>query len=163
MRSWIDTYESPVGRLTLLSDGTHLTGLYLPEHRGRLQAASAARADRRPFRSLRPQLDAYFAGERIRFDVALDPQGTPFQRSVWDVLRAIPYGTTATYREIAAAIGNPKAVRAVGMANGRNPISIVIPCHRVIGADGSLTGYGGGMACKRALLDLEAGVLPIPR
>jgi methylated-DNA-[protein]-cysteine S-methyltransferase len=163
MSTWIDTYESPVGVLTLLSDGTHLTGLYLPEHRGRPLAASAARPDRGPFRALRPQLDAYFAGERIRFDVPLNPQGTPFQRSVWDALRAIPYGTTATYREIASAIGNPRAVRAVGLANGRNPISIVIPCHRVIGADGSLTGYGGGVACKRALLDLEAGVLPLPR
>jgi methylated-DNA-[protein]-cysteine S-methyltransferase len=159
----IDTCASPVGELTLVSDGTNLTGLYLPGHRHRPQAVAGARRDAGPFRALRDQLDAYFAGEPVGFDVPLAPHGTPFQRSVWAALRAIPYGATATYGQIAAAIGNPKAVRAVGLANGRNPISIVIPCHRVIGADGSLTGYGGGVQCKRALLDLEAGVLPIPR
>jgi methylated-DNA-[protein]-cysteine S-methyltransferase len=163
MTTCIDTCASPVGELTLVSDGTHLTGLYLPGHRDRPGPLADARRDAGPFRALRDQLDAYFAGEPVVFDVPLAPNGTTFQRGVWEALRAIPYGATATYGQIAAAIGNPKAVRAVGLANGRNPISIVIPCHRVIGADGSLTGYGGGVQCKRALLELEAGLLPIPR
>ncbi len=102
------------------------------------------------------QLDEYFAGERQDFSVNLKPAGTPFQLSVLEALQAIPYGRTATYRDIAEAIGRPSAVRAVGAANGRNPLPIVIPCHRVIGADGNLTGFGGGLAAKQYLLSLEA-------
>lgn len=102
------------------------------------------------------QLRAYFAGELRDFDLALDIQGTPFQKRVWAELRNIPYGETRSYSDVANAIGAPKAVRATGAANGRNPIPIVVPCHRVIGADGSLTGYGGGLPLKRFLLDLEA-------
>ncbi|MBK9168153.1 MAG: methylated-DNA--[protein]-cysteine S-methyltransferase [Bryobacterales bacterium] len=101
------------------------------------------------------QLHAYFAGELHEFDLPLAPEGTPFQRRVWEALRAIPYGETRSYGDIAKAIGAPKASRAVGAANGRNPIPVVVPCHRVIGADGSLTGFGGGLAIKRTLLDLE--------
>lgn len=104
----------------------------------------------------RAELEAYLAGRLRRFTVPLDPVGTDFQRLVWATVAAIPYGETATYREIAARIGRPRAVRAVGAANGANPLAIVIPCHRVVGSDGSLTGYGGGVAMKRALLDLEA-------
>ena len=103
------------------------------------------------------QLQAYFAGELRDFDLPLDMQGTGFQKRVWAELLAIPYGKTCSYRDIANSIGAPKAVRAVGAANGRNPVPIVVPCHRVIGADGSLTGYGGGLPLKRFLLDLEMG------
>lgn len=106
---------------------------------------------------LRSQLEEYFAGERHEFDLPLAPQGTEFQMAVWTALRDIPYGTTASYGDIAAAVGRPKAVRAVGGANNANPISIIVPCHRVIGADGNLTGYGGGLGTKEALLALESG------
>ena len=106
------------------------------------------------------QLGEYFAGERRTFDLPLAPEGTDFQRRVWAQLRAIPYGSTSTYGEVARAIGATNGFRAVGLANGRNPIAIIVPCHRVIGADGSLTGYAGGMERKRFLLDLEAGGLP---
>lgn len=108
---------------------------------------------------LRDQLGEYFEGERTEFELTLAPQGTAFQMAVWEALRDIPYGTTASYGEIASAVGRPRAVRAVGGANNRNPISIVVPCHRVIGADGSLTGYGGGLGIKERLLDLESGVV----
>lgn len=101
------------------------------------------------------QLEEYFAGDRKTFDLPLDEQGTPFQKQVWQALRAIPYGETRSYKEIAAAIDNPKAVRAVGLANNRNPICLFTPCHRVIGSDGSMTGYGGGMDAKIYLLKLE--------
>ena len=102
------------------------------------------------------QLRAYFAGELREFDLPLAPRGTPFQLSAWAAVSAIPYGRTATYAEIAAAIGRPSACRAVGAANGRNPLPVIVPCHRVIGAAGALTGYGGGLDRKRSLLDLEA-------
>ena len=108
--------------------------------------------------TVRDQLRAYFAGELTTFTLPLAPPGTPFQRAVWDALERIPYGTTTTYSAIAHALHNPGAVRAVGAANGQNPIAIVVPCHRVIGADGTLTGYAGGLVRKRALLALEAGV-----
>jgi methylated-DNA-[protein]-cysteine S-methyltransferase len=101
------------------------------------------------------QLREYFAGERRDFDLPLEPAGTPFQLTVWDALRGIPYAETINYGQLAVRVGNPTASRAVGLANGRNPISIVVPCHRVIGANGSLTGYGGGLDRKRTLLDLE--------
>jgi methylated-DNA-[protein]-cysteine S-methyltransferase len=102
------------------------------------------------------QLRAYFAGELREFDLPLAPRGTPFQREVWAAVAAVPYGRTATYSEIAAAVGRPSACRAVGAANGRNPLPVIVPCHRVIGAAGALTGYGGGLDRKRSLLDLEA-------
>ena len=102
------------------------------------------------------QLSAYFAGERREFDLPLAPRGTPFQREVWAAVAAVPYGETATYAQIAAAVGRPSACRAVGAANGRNPVPVIVPCHRIIGAAGALTGYGGGLDRKRSLLDLEA-------
>jgi len=111
---------------------------------------------------VRAQLDEYFRGERLEFHLPVDPQGSPFQREVWSELRKIPYGETRTYGEIAAAIGHLRAERAVGAANGANPIPIIIPCHRVIGADGSLTGFGGGIAAKKLLLMLEARHRPNP-
>jgi methylated-DNA-[protein]-cysteine S-methyltransferase len=146
-----DTLESPLGELLLVGDGRALTGLYM-------DAAPEPGWERDPaaFREAAGQLRAYFAGELREFDLALAPDGTPFQQEVWAALREIPYGQTITYSELAAAVGRARAVRAVGAANGRNPISIVIPCHRVIGAGGALTGYGGGLGRKRMLLDLEA-------
>jgi methylated-DNA-[protein]-cysteine S-methyltransferase len=120
-----------------------------------LPAGSERRADRQPLPDARRQLGEYLAGERRAFDLPLAPRGTEFERQVWQALAAIPYGETRSYLEIAAAIGRPAACRAVGRANGSNPIAVVIPCHRVIGADGSLTGYGGGLPLKRFLLDLE--------
>jgi methylated-DNA-[protein]-cysteine S-methyltransferase len=109
-----------------------------------------------PFADVRRQLSEYFDGERDEFDVPLAMTGTPFQRRVWQALQRIPYGETTTYGELARRLGRPSASRAVGLANGRNPIAVIVPCHRVIGSDGSLTGYGGGVERKRLLLELEA-------
>jgi methylated-DNA-[protein]-cysteine S-methyltransferase len=119
-------------------------------------AASAATSDALPFPEAEAQLHAYFAGELERFELPLAPHGTAFQRSVWDALTEIAYGTTTTYSELAARIGRPSACRAVGAANGSNPLPVIVPCHRVIGAAGALTGYGGGLERKRHLLALEA-------
>jgi methylated-DNA-[protein]-cysteine S-methyltransferase len=122
----------------------------------RLVAESGAAGARRA-EPLRRQLGEYFAGRRRAFDLELAPRGTPFQLAVWQALRAIPYGETRSYGEVALAVGRPDAVRAVGAANGANPLPIVVPCHRVIGADGSLTGFGGGIEVKAYLLELEGG------
>jgi methylated-DNA-[protein]-cysteine S-methyltransferase len=148
-------YDSPVGPLTLVSDGRALTELLFENPR--YPSAPKPRGDDKLLDKTRRELDAYFAGKLRVFSVALAPQGTPFQKKVWDALLTIPYGKTRSYGQQAAAIGQPHASRAVGLANGRNPISIIVPCHRVIGANGSLTGYGGGMERKRLLLDLEQG------
>jgi methylated-DNA-[protein]-cysteine S-methyltransferase len=154
------TVDSPVGPLTLVGDGSALGALWFEGHR-RAPGAAGARRDDRAFGAAREQLDAYFAGELREFDLDLAPLGTAWQLRVWDALREIPYGETRSYGEIAAQVCTPAASRAVGMANGANPISIVVPCHRVIGANGKLTGYGGGLDRKRALLGLEAGILPL--
>ena len=150
---------SPIGPLTLLSDGQGLTGLYM-DTGGEASAGQLARegGDSPVLREARAQLDAYFTGRLTVFELPLQLEGTEFQRRVWAALCGIPYGETVSYRELAGRIGQPKAVRAVGLANGRNPVSIVVPCHRVIGADGTLTGYGGGLPRKRWLLDHERGV-----
>lgn len=148
-------HDSPVGPLTLHSDGAALTGLEFDEPRYPL--AASPRGEDKVLAQARRELDAYFAGKLRAFNVALAPCGTPFQQKVWAALRAIPYGATRTYGQQALAIGQPKAVRAVGLANGKNPISIIVPCHRVIGASGSLTGFGGGLPRKQTLLDLEQG------
>jgi methylated-DNA-[protein]-cysteine S-methyltransferase len=145
---------SPIGQLLLIGDEHSLTSLYMsPYH---LPADSKRAAE--PFADAVEQLEQYFAGERVEFDLTLDMQGTDFQRNVWNALLTIPYGETRSYGEIANQIGRPDRARAVGAANGSNPISIIVPCHRVIGSDGSLTGYGGGLPRKRWLLDHEAGV-----
>lgn len=138
---------SPVGALTLVEEDGKITGLHF--------GGSAANDTSPVLDKAEAQLHEYFAGTRQCFDLPLAPAGTPFQRAVWDALCDIPYGETRTYAQIAAAVGNPKACRAVGMANNRNPIAILIPCHRVIGADGRLTGYAGGLDVKKALLALE--------
>jgi methylated-DNA-[protein]-cysteine S-methyltransferase len=145
-------YESPLGPVTLRAGPRGLTGLDFP---GRGDARDEAAHDPAAFAEPLRQLEEYFAGHRRRFDLALDLGGTPFQRAVWQRLLAIPYGATTTYGALAAALGRPDRVRAVGAAVGRTPVPIVVPCHRVLGADGSLTGYGGGLHRKQALLDLE--------
>jgi methylated-DNA-[protein]-cysteine S-methyltransferase len=155
--SYFTVMPSPIGDLTLTGDGHALTGVYMEHHRHAPPIPPGAREDRAPLADPCRQLEEYFAGERSAFDLELNAAGSPFQRTVWDALTRIPYGETMSYGELARAIGHPDAPRAVGLANGRNPISIVVPCHRVIGASGKLTGYGGGLDRKRFLLDLEAG------
>ena len=147
------TMQSPLGELLLTAEDGVLTGLYMPAE-AHEPPPGAERGDR-GFATVRRQLEEYFAGRRRAFDVVLAPPGTAFQQRVWDELQRIDYGQTISYAELAARIGRPTAIRAAGAANGANPISILIPCHRVIGSDGSLTGYGGGLEAKRALLDLE--------
>lgn len=150
--------DSPYGPLTLVADDGVLCGLYMTEQRHRpTEESFGVRVDTALFAETEEQLEAYFAGELKEFTVELRLNGTAFQRGVWDQLRKIPYGETRSYGELAEALGNPKASRAVGLANGRNPVGIIVPCHRVIGAGGSLTGYGGGLDRKQRLLDFERG------
>jgi methylated-DNA-[protein]-cysteine S-methyltransferase len=153
-----ETFDSPVGELLALADRDAIVGLHMQEGERPREIQAAWRRDARPFEALRAQLGEYFAGERRRFDLVLAPAGTSFQRRVWSALAAVPYAQTVSYGELAKRIDRPGAARAVGMANARNPISIVIGCHRVIGGGGALTGYAGGIARKRFLLGLEAGV-----
>lgn len=151
---YYDIMPSPLGPLTLVADADGLREICF-ESEQRPNAEDGWQRDAGRLANARTQLAEYFAGRRTRFDLPLHPRGTPFQREVWDELVRIPFGITISYGELAQRIGKPKAVRAVGAANGRNPIPIIIPCHRVIGADHSLTGYGGGLWIKRALLGLE--------
>ena len=144
---------SPIGPLTLIGDEHGLTGLYMDPH-----PEPPGREDPAPFADAAAQLEEYFAGERTEFDLPLAPRGTEFQQRVWSLLREIPFGETTTYGTLANRLGNPRSVRAVVLANGRNPLSIVVPCHRVIGAAGSLVGFGGGLERKRALLAHESEV-----
>ena len=148
-------FDSPLGEICLQGDGHFVTGLYMPQHKHWRGAESGWKQSHELFVSVRNQLAEYFAGERQTFDVPLKLAGTPFQQRVWQELTRIPFGETITYAELARRIGKPTAVRAVGHANGRNPVSIIVPCHRVIGASGKLTGYGGGVAKKEILLVLE--------
>jgi methylated-DNA-[protein]-cysteine S-methyltransferase len=153
---------SPVGGLLLVSDGEALTGLFLSDHKGgprlkgELAPEPAWRLDEGPFAAVCEQLTDYFAGNLQEFDVRLAPDGTAFQKKVWQELCQIPFGACISYGELARRIGQPAASRAVGRANGQNPISIIVPCHRVIGANGTLTGYGGGIERKKWLLEHEA-------
>jgi methylated-DNA-[protein]-cysteine S-methyltransferase len=164
MTATYTTFDSPVGPLLATSeegplhDGGSLTGLsFLSGRRPAVAAALPARRDDRAFAALRDQLTEYFAGERRAFDLPLAPRGTEWELRVWNALLAIPYGETRSYGDVAREVCTERAARAVGLANAHNPIALVVPCHRVIGADGSLTGYGGGLERKRFLLDLEAG------
>ena len=158
MKTFHTTYESPVGPLLLMSDGTSLTGLHTDndKHRPAVRPDWIRDDNVPPFAQAKAQLRDYFDGRRSEFDLPLAPQGTEFQKTVWRELRNIPFGETISYAELARRIGRPTASRAVGHSNARNPISIIVPCHRVIGADNSLTGYAGGLDRKRALLALEA-------
>ncbi|WP_329222358.1 methylated-DNA--[protein]-cysteine S-methyltransferase [Streptomyces sp. NBC_01485] len=152
--------DSPYGPLTLVADDGVLCGLYMTEQRHRPPEKNFGPRDDTLFADTEDQLKAYFAGELTEFTLELRLHGTPFQRTVWAELRKIPYGETRTYGELAEALGNPAASRAVGLANGKNPIGIIVPCHRVIGAGGGLTGYGGGLPRKQRLLDFESGTTP---
>ena len=148
--------DSPLGPLLVTRDGAGITGLFLPTGRRPKQVAPSWTRDDAAFADIAGQLAEYFAGDRHDFELPLAPHGSAFQLRVWQALRAIPYGETTSYGAIARGLGVPEGARAVGLANGQNPISIVVPCHRVIGADGSLTGYGGGLPAKQWLLAHEA-------
>ena len=150
------TIASPIGELLLASDGESVTGIYMQDQKHGARQTKDWKHDDAALTEPRTQLQAYFAGELRDFELPLAAQGTPFQQGVWRALRDIPYGETISYGELARRIAQPAAARAVGLANGRNPIAIVVPCHRVIGANGSLTGYGGGLARKRWLLAHES-------
>ena len=160
MTCWSEV-ASPIGALLLVGEGGVLSGVYMERHRhGPEPEIRSGQRDDVVFRAVREQFESYFAGRLTVFDLPLAPQGTEFQQRVWRALRDIPYGETISYAELARRIGRPLAVRAVGAANGRNPISIIVPCHRVIGSDGSLTGFGGGIERKRWLLAHEASHVP---
>ena len=146
--------ESPVGPLTLVADGSALIGLYFDGHR-RTPRIPLGERDDTGFAEAIAQLGEYFAGSRTSFSLELAPRGSAFELAVWDALVKIPYGETRTYGQLAAALGDPAGAQAVGNANGWNPISIIVPCHRVVGASGRLTGYAGGLSRKRFLLSLE--------
>ena len=165
-------FPSPVGELILTASETALTGVFFPTSRHvpplhdveRGSGGEVLRGDGIDHSILartRDQLSEYFAGTRTSFDLALDPRGTPFELRVWQELRAIPYGATRSYSDIARRLGDPRSTRAVGAANGKNPIPIIVPCHRVIGAHGELTGFGGGIDRKRWLLEHEGALLPL--
>ena len=154
-QTYYTTVPSPIGELLLVGDAERLHAVGYTRARRPLRADTSWRRAAQAFARARRQLDEYFAGERTGFELELG------SRRVWEQLRRIPYGRTASYGEIARSIGAPGAARAVGIANGRNPFAIVVPCHRVIGADGSLTGYGGGIERKRFLLELEGAMLPV--
>jgi methylated-DNA-[protein]-cysteine S-methyltransferase len=157
-------YESPIQRLRLVGDGRSLLAIYMlsEKHQEIDSSQWIEKADVEPFLAAREQLSAYFAGELNQFDLPLGRSGTEFQLRVWAALCEIPYGTTISYGELAQRIGQPKASRAVGLANGRNPLSIVVPCHRVVGANGKLTGYGGGVERKQWLLNHESYQTKLP-
>src|SRR5262249_7786287 len=151
-----DFYDSPQGRMLLVANGDGLCGVYfdgqkyLPEVEGREDPKHPA------LRQAKRELEEYFGGKRKRFETALAPEGTPFQRSVWNAISTVAFGETITYGELARRAGSPGSARAAGAATGRNPIGIIVPCHRIVGSDGSLTGYAGGIDRKRALLALES-------
>lgn len=151
-------FDSPIGTLRLLSNGSGLIGI---EFEGQYGEIVGRETHDTVLEACAGQLTEYFAARRRTFELPLAPAGTPFQQSVWSALARIPYGELRTYRDVAHAIGNPAAVRAVGAANGRNPLPIVVPCHRVIGSNGTLTGFAGGLAAKAYLLRLEGALGPV--
>lgn len=155
------TTDSPIGELLLVGDGRALHGLYMQAGNKPMKVRPSWRRDDDAFEPVVAQLDQYFAGERREFDLPLEMAGSEFEQRVWRELREIPHGETISYGELARRIGEPDAARGVGWANGRNPIAVIVPCHRVIGANGKLVGYGGGLDNKRLLLELEAGVMPL--
>lgn len=161
MPLYATTLPSPVGTLTLVASDVGLRAVLWEDDRPGRVTLNATQAEPDPpiLTTAASQLADYFAGTRMRFDLPLDPRGTPFQRQVWAALATIPYGETRSYAWIARAVGRPTAARAVGAANGRNPLSIVTPCHRVVGATGALTGFAGGLAAKDYLLTLERGAI----
>ena len=156
---YYDYYESPHGRMLLVASGEGLSGVYF-DHQKYLPQVEGWRCDARhaPLRQAKQELSEYFGGERKRFETALAPEGTPFQLAVWKAISTVGFGKTITYGELARRAGCPGSARAAGAATGRNPIGIIVPCHRIVGSNGSLTGYAGGLDRKRALLSLESGI-----
>ncbi len=152
---WFDAFDTKIGVLTVAADAVGIRHILFPNNKYDVLDRDIWKRDAEALRGPREQLLEYFAGERTTFDLPLAPTGTPFQRAVWNMLAQIPFGSTWSYSELATRAGSPKAVRAVGAANGRNPLPIVLPCHRVIGSDGSLTGFGGGLPLKQFLLEHE--------
>jgi len=154
-----ELFETPFGRMLLVASERGLRGVYFERQKHRpARGGDWKRDPRNPhLQRAKRQLAEYFAGERTRFDLALDPGGTGFQKAVWQAISAVGYGETISYRELARRAGVPGSARAAGAATGRNPVGIIVPCHRIVGSDGSLTGYAGGLARKRALLALERG------
>jgi methylated-DNA-[protein]-cysteine S-methyltransferase len=155
MMLFTTTMKSPVGPLRLFATEGALTGVYLENHKGAPELEASERDDHPVLLAARRQLEEYFAGERVTFELPLDPVGTPFQHTVWKALREIPLGVTWSYGELARHVGRAGAARAVGSANARNPLSIIVPCHRVVGTGGKLTGYAGGVPVKQWLLTHE--------
>lgn len=160
-KTYFSEFSSPIGTIQLRGTESALTGVFMEEHRREPARPDGAVRDAAPLRTAQRELEEYLTGDRREFSVELEPVGTLFQMSVWEALRAIPYGETISYAELARRVDNPRAIRAVGQANGRNAISIIIPCHRVIAADGSLGGYGGGLERKRHLLAREGCIVPL--
>ena len=148
-------YDSPLGTVTLQANEQGLLGVWFETHTTKPEDLGIQEDSFPIFQSVKEQLERYFAGDAVQFDVPIAAKGTPFQQSVWHALTTIPYGETWSYAQLADAIGNPKAVRAVGLANGKNPVSVIVPCHRVIGKNGKLTGYAGGIERKQRLLAIE--------
>lgn len=148
-------YETEIGKIGIAENGSAITDIFFAGKEDPKDVTQMERKETPLIKEAGKQIREYFKGERKAFELKLEPEGTPFQKSVWDALLSIPYGETRSYGQIAEQVGNPKACRAVGLANNRNPIAIVIPCHRVIGADGRLVGYGGGLHIKEQLLALE--------
>ncbi|EGU45900.1 MULTISPECIES: methylated-DNA--[protein]-cysteine S-methyltransferase [Vibrio] len=148
-------YDSPLGTVTLQANEQGLLGVWFETHTTKPEDLGIQEDSFPIFQSVKEQLERYFAGDAVQFDVPIAAKGTPFQQSVWHALTTIPYGETWSYAQLADAIGNPKAVRAVGLANGKNPVSVIVPCHRVIGKNGKLTGYAGGIERKQRLLTIE--------
>jgi methylated-DNA-[protein]-cysteine S-methyltransferase len=159
---YYDQLDTPIGPLLLVSDGAGLVEIGLPHGGVAPSPPTDAKASKSRLHAVVRQLDEYFAGARQQFELPLHPSGTPFQLEVWGALLAIPYGETTSYADIARRIRRPRAVRAVGAANGANPLSIIVPCHRVIGSHGALVGYGGGLPAKRWLLAHERRHAPVP-
>ncbi|HYO57946.1 methylated-DNA--[protein]-cysteine S-methyltransferase [Archangium sp.] len=159
MNLFTTTLKSPVGSLRLFALEEALTGIYLENHKGAPALVASERDDHPVLLAARRQLEEYFAGERVSFELPLEPAGTPFQKTVWRALREIPLGVTWSYADLARHIGREGAARAVGSANARNPLSIVVPCHRVVGTGGKLTGYAGGVPTKQWLLEHEQRLL----
>jgi methylated-DNA-[protein]-cysteine S-methyltransferase len=154
------TVDSPIGALILVGSDGHLTGVFMVGQRHLPEPAPDRRRDDAWFVDVADQLAGYFSGDLLTFDIPIRLDGTEFQRRVWSELRGIPYGQTISYGELARRVGSPGAARACGLANGRNPVSVIVPCHRVVGADGRLTGYGGGLERKAWLLDHEVAHRP---
>lgn len=158
---YYDTFESPHGQMLLVATGNGISGVYFDGQKYFPRKEEEWRHDGRhaPLRQAKRELREYFAGRRRRFEVALDPEGTPFQRSVWKAISTVGFGETISYGELARRAGHPGSARAAGAATGRNPVGIIVPCHRIMGANGALTGYAGGLQRKRALLGLEGAQL----